>query len=103
MPSHEFKCVATSNLGTGPSFDLSSRLLELGEMTMVQSTPSPWMLRVTPLARASSDRMEGALRPKRPSSAASEAGDIKTSHGAVSTPPKEGWNLESLKGRGAPQ
>lgn len=66
------KTLATSNLGTWPSFDLP-RLLEPGEMTMVQSTPSPWMLRVTPLAPASSDRMEGALRPRRPSSAASKA------------------------------
>ncbi len=43
---------------------------------MAQSTASPWMLRVTLPARASSARMESALRPKRPSSAASKAGRV---------------------------
>ena len=72
-------------------------------MTMVQSTPSPWMLRVTPLAPASSDRMEGVLRPRRPSSAASKAGRHQNKAMGPCHSPKEGWNLESLKGRGAPQ
>lgn len=95
MPSHQFKKLSQlPTLEPGDPFDLP-RLLEPGEMTMVQSTPSPWMLRVTPLAPASSDRMEGVLRPKRPSSAASKA-----SHGAVSLPKRrlEPWKFERKGG-----